>query len=419
MIRCVPVAIVLALSSSLLGGCSGAPAKTAVSMSSRTGSVNVAALVGAHPFATTLQAYDREIETLRATQAAPPIERAAPPLQRHFDGAAAQLQAVSGKVAGMLDERERTAAAALRNGIRASGGASVDAQIESNYRRQYAAVHRDTAGDMAAYRQALLREQQTALATYARALDRRTQRAYAARSQEFSEREAGLALRLAQADAGKRLRLRVRLQNLYLDARERAALRGALDALDRQETRALDAQRRSDSSTLAAVRAQLQAQAASDSARRVAQMQAQAAANLETRQAVSRAQSGVTASLPADRGVAAASDLAAKIESLRQSGTDLSATIAAFGSARADLLGRFTTLADAESSSRRDVAAEIVALRHERQAVRDEIVAQIMRYAQMAARERGLGAVYPAREASRGSVDLTPEVRRDLARLSR
>ncbi|MGZ3527171.1 MAG: hypothetical protein ACXVAO_05660 [Vulcanimicrobiaceae bacterium] len=412
MMRCTIVLAPMIVLATLLAGCSGAPARQAP-IPSRSGSVNVRALLHAHPLFSILQQYDREIATLRATNSAAPIQGNVEALGRDFDDATVRVRALTGERGDALRARERNATSALLN----------NAQTEQNYDAQYAAVHREAIRDMGGYRDALLRQERVALSTYAQAVDSRTRRAYAARAQEFNEREASLALQLAKRNAEKRLRLRIRLANLYHDAHERAALKGELAALDAYEGRIVDAQRRRDAAALSGIRTRLYAQAASDYARMSTAMRAKTAANLAARRAVLQAQSGGSKSLQDGKNGFAAPNTAARIDAFRGNGggfgTDLSATIAAFGTARADLSARFTTLADTDDASRRTVMAEAAALERERQTVRAEIVAQIMRYARKVAGERGLRIVYAVPDVPQRSIDLTPQVRRELARLPR
>lgn len=201
------------------------------------------------------------------------------------------------------------------------------------------------------YRQALADQERAQLSDYAAALARRVDEGVALRAAQLREKEATLDFDLARADAPKRLTLRLRLQNLYLDHHQRALLQAQLAAMNAREEGPVAALRQADAAELASYRAQLQAQNARDYAAMASQLHASQRSDVATGQAIDRA--------PSARSVREA-----------QQG---------FDRARSDLTARFKELRSADASARAAAITEIRALQDEREALYQAIVAQILR----------------------------------------
>lgn len=105
----------------------------------------------------------------------------------------------------------------------------------------------------------------------------------AAREQQLREKELTLAFDLAQANALKRLRLRLKLEDLHPEPTTRKQLEAELSALNAGESRAVAAMRHSNAAVLADYRLQVEHDTARAGSQMAAQLQAKAAANLALR----------------------------------------------------------------------------------------------------------------------------------------
>ncbi|TAM89262.1 hypothetical protein EPN42_07910 [bacterium] len=439
------------LAVSLASGCSGAragpqqtqsarsaqsaPSAAARPAGVRAASVDVAALMAAHPFYETLRQYDREIAALRATETIPGLTNNAAAfdhdtaaLRNDLTGAAAHMRSLAALQANDNERREDDAVTALLAATddSAANGQTIGAQVQQDYRSQYAALRGNAETDMARYRDAVLTQERSALAAFAHTILNGTQRAYNARSQQFAEKEAALDMDVVRQQAAERLSLRLRLQNLALTRSERANILGELKALNDSEGDAVAVQHRQDAAALAQFRNRLRTRARTAYKNTSKELQARSAANLAARARVFRVQVAAASGPPQNivGSPAAMSSMHAQVEEFHRadSGHFRSGALAmssAFGSARDDLLARFTRLHDEDAAVRRDAHSQIAALKRDREALRGEIAAAIMRDARRAARAHGLSAVYPSNTAPRGSLDLTSAVRADFAAFTR
>jgi len=351
----------------------------------RVGFVNIDEAVALHPWHALLVRYDREIAALRETLALNPSSQA----RRAAQSVAAQTRTAS---------RVATAAnAASRD--RARERAALASVLAS----------RRPGDEMSAYGAQLVRETQATLASFQQAIAAREQRAYEARAQQFREKESTTAFDLAQADGGQRLQLRLKLQDLHLDARRRATISARLAALDATEQRKVDAQRAADAAALRSYRDALQREGEAAIAKMAAQLRAKAAANLAIRRRALAAEATADAALP---------DVRAKVASFESSyRPGIPGTVAAsLRSAGGDISARLGELGAADQGSQRETAAQIDALQAQRAALYRAIVAQIAATADRLARAQGLRAVELGTRAAPASVDLTRAVGTRLAR---
>lgn len=250
----------------------------------------------------------------------------------------------------------------------ASSNASVDRAVE-RAALQAVLASRRARGTMDGYAAQLERETQATIASYARAIATRERRAYDARERQLREKESSLQFDLAQADGGERLELRLKLQDLHLDARRRAALCARLGALDASERRRVDAQRAADDVILASYGNRLQHDGDSSIAQMTETLRAKAAANLAIRRRAFAAETAADASF---------GDLPAKVRTFASSyRTGAAAAVAAsLRSADRDISSQVRSLRARDERSRRETIAQIRMLQAQRAALYRAILAQ-------------------------------------------
>ncbi len=357
------------------------------------GFVDVARVVASHPLHTVLAQYDREIAALRNTLPAPgagnpaaQAEHGSALLARSTEAEESRLGRAAGRATAIDLQRERAALAAIE-------ASRLAADREMN-----------------AYAAELRRETDTMLVAYTRSLAQRNGRAIAARQQQLRERELTLAFDLARASAGRRLALRLKLEDLHLDRETRSRFDSELSRLNARESDAVDAMRRSDAAVLAAYSGTLRSAGNVDNARMAAQLRAKSAANLALRRRVLMAGSGEGARQPDFSMQTAAFGASYRPEA------DAGAVSNSLRGASADIGRRFAQLAGSDREAQRETAGEIRTLEGYRNALYRSIVAQVLREAQTLMRARHLAELHVNGPPPAGSVDLTSAVRAKLAR---
>jgi hypothetical protein len=398
----------------LLTGC-------AASAQTPTGSagVDVNALLRQHPLYGTLAQYDRQIAVLQST------------LRTSFSNSGAQIDNATTAIRNDLDHASSAAqnydqhiAVPHRVALNASPGAQAPGEgqivnsIQQAYNQQHADLQSTAQRDMAQYRATLLAQQQAAYDTFVQSINGRTQRAYNARAQELRERESAMLLEFSRSHAHQRLMLRAKLQTLVLNNPRRRSLQAQLDALQNQEYAALDKMRAQDARTLNAYAEELRARGNSDISKMSADLRARTSANLAARERVLAAQTSTSGSLRLPSGKArsgSAADMQAQYNALANAPP---LDTSAFSGARDDLTTRFHALHDADANDTASVRSQIDSLRHDREAVRKRMIAQIMAEAQTEAKARNLSLVYTSSVIPRTSVNLTSAVATDLRSLT-
>lgn len=370
-------------------------------------SIDVNALVRAHPLYGTLAQYDRQIAALRATLHVSEFAKKDAAFTHAEQGARNELDTAASRarnIAAMPSPNPNTLTQAQN--VQAPSESAVRSDVQRTYSAQSAQVRVSAQQDLSRYRSALIAQQNAAFASYVRAMQARVQQAYDSRAQQLYERESTLGLDLAKADADKRLPLRAKLQTLHLDPAVRARIHTELAAIQAHEDRIVNAQRAKDRASLAKLLPQLQKRADADIARMHADLDRRTAVNLAARQRVYDAQMAGAAQLHFGAAPEAASrpaNMRARLDSLLASHP---ADPAAFTQVANDLTQHFATLHSADTAATRRTEQQIAALQAERTRLYNAIVAQIMRDAQRVQRE------HPG-------TNVTQAVRADLAALSR
>jgi hypothetical protein len=356
------------------------------------GFVNLQQLLATHPLRPVLASYDRGIAALRSTQTLPGLvdpgaqaADGAAALQRDAAAAQSRVQQIASRstAQGRVQEGEALAAVlAARNGA-------------------------DSA--MGAYQNDLVRGTDANLTAYERSIAERSERAYAARAQQLRERELALAFRFARENAGKRLTLRLKLDELHLSPATRTQLEGELSALNDREADALAVMRRNNAATLANYWSQLQRDAELAIAAMTAQLRSKAGANLALRRRVLENETNAAGMLPNLPAQLATFSASYRVE------TDATEIVDGLQNASRDLSRGFRQFGQTARSSQQETAAQIKTLEANRKALYQSMVAQITRAAQRLARERHLDGLELSNSPPTGSVDLTAAVRAELA----
>ena len=350
------------------------------------GFVDLQRLVANHPLHGILAQYDRDIAALRATQQVAGLR----------DPALSAADAVTSLRADTASAASRADAIGKRDG--SADLARERQSITAVLRSQRAA---DRA--MAVSRSQLVTETNANLHAFSGAIARRTERAYAARQQQLRENESTLAYQLERRDAGKRLMLRLKLDDLHASPAQRARLQTALTALDASERQPLDALRRADANDLAVYQSQLQRDASAGAGAMDSQLRVKSAANYAVFQRVFSEAGATAGTLPSPSQLAALRTTYAPSRSAQSIASGMR-------SASDDVAQRFEAAAAVDADSQRDVAAQLRSLRAARAALYRTIVAQIRATAQLVARQRHVRAVTFVNGRSQRGVDLTAAV---------
>ncbi|MGA7354218.1 MAG: hypothetical protein WA431_08070 [Candidatus Cybelea sp.] len=351
----------------------GAPASGPI------GFIDLSSLVARHPMHPVLVTYDRAIATLRGTLQAPQLtdtgaraNRSATAIENETGAAGARVQNIAARSAADRN-RERAAFATVLASQRAASQA------------------------MSRYADQLARATEANLAGYRRSLDESATRALAAREQQLHEKELTLAFDLARTNALKRLRLRLKVEDLHPDPTTRKQLEAELSALNAGESQAVAAMRHRNAAVLADYRLQVERDTARAASQMAAQLQAKAAANLALRRKALYGEAIPSQLVGSEAPDAGATAVAGE---LRGAGSNLSK--------------RFNTLAQSTRQSQLQTTAEIRALEQKRYALRQSIVSQILRAAQALVQTRHLGGLVTSGPRPTASIDLTSAVQREL-----
>ena len=322
-------------------------------------------------------------------------------------------------------QREQTAiSAALAAAGAGTNGAQSAQAMQSISASQAQQVTAQANSDFAQYQQSVITQSNAALQSIGTQLSARADRAFGQRATQLQERESQLSLELSQADANKRLQLRMKLNGLALPDATRKQYRDELAALDASEAAAVSAQRTRDQQTLAAYRAQLNTQVRGEMATQSAKIHADTQAKLQTRrnevsQAVSSQLQGLRPNAVPSNLPAATRDRIAQIDRTfkAQFQADAQKTIAQYQATKTELDARYAELQGADASATGAANTQLGQLQRERDDLYNKMVEQIRRDAGTVAAKRGLQVVLVNIEAAPGGIDLTNDVERDIESL--
>jgi hypothetical protein len=322
-------------------------------------------------------------------------------------------------------QREQAAiSAALAAAGAGTNGAQSAQAMQSVSSSQAQQVTAQANSDFAQYQQSVVAQSNAALQSIGAQLSARADRAFGQRATQLQERESQLSLELSQADANKRLQLRMKLNGLALPDTTRKEYRDELAALDRREALAVNAQRARDSQTLAAYRAQLNTQVRGEMAAQSTKIHSDTQAKLQTRrnevsQAVSSQLQGLRPNAVPSNLPASTRDRIAQIDKTfkAQFQADAQKTIAQYQATKAELDARYAELQGADATATGAANTQLGQLQRARDDLYNKMVEQIRRDAGTVAAKRGLQVVLVNIEAAPGGIDLTNDVEKDIESL--
>jgi hypothetical protein len=241
-----------------------------------------------------------------------------------------------------------------------------------------------------------------------------------AKAEELQQNETDLSLRLTQQDATQRLAVKTRLSNLALDEATHKQLDAQLAALNAKESAAIEAQRRTDSATLDAYRAQVSAQTNDAIRGQVGAISGQTRAKIEERRNEVGAQirSLGPPSLPTNIPPSVQGKIAQiHKQFVAQFQADAIKTVGDYNATKNDLDRQFAALHGADVGATGAAAKELDALQKRRDALYKQIVDQIQREAARVAKDRGFSIVFAGIDAASGGYDLTNDLIKDIESL--
>ena len=355
-----------------------------------------------HPLYSQLASYDRNIEALNFGGIAPEVPKSGPELAKADAELTKELHDAAARTNTLLHEKQaeyiKRETAAINAAVGSAGaaggpsGASIANGVANVASAQQAQAITQVQQDLQAYRETLIKQDQAQEAAAIRTINDRAAREYRAKADELQSKESAFSLQLASADAAERLSLRTKVSNLALDDADRDAVRQQLAALDRKESDQVAAMRNRDQQTLTQFQAQLHDQSKAELAKQVAAIRSDTSAKLHQRGDVARSQLGgtlaQTVTVPGAAGTAGSGpaavppDLRPKIEALHKQyqdefKRDAQATIVSYNKTRADLQKRYNQLHGVDYDAQARVQREIVDLQKQRDALYDQMVAEI------------------------------------------
>ena len=330
-----------------------------------------------------LAQYDREIAALRATETAPgltdpslAVDRDARPLARDAGRAERSVLAMVATRSREYQQREDRVLSAMVSSNGLTGRDGPLGEMDDAYRAQSARLRGGAQRDMRSYGNDLAGESSAALSAFDAAMAARVQSGLAARAQELREKESTLAFDLERRDAGKRLLLELKLQDLHLDRSTRASLRATLARLNSREGAAVAAMKRADDATLDAYRGRLEADAAAAQSQMAAETRVKVSSNLAMRRKVLTAQSAATFHpIAAAGGATGLSATAAALRTGYRFPADAASIADGFSAAHDVLARRFAEVQTTDRSSRASTDREIERLEADRDALYHAILA--------------------------------------------
>lgn len=395
------------------------------------GYVRMDDVIKKHPLYGQLAQIDSNIDALSLRALAPAVPLTASELTRQTNELNQQLENARQRANKVLQQKQGEYAqreqAAIRAAILAAGedpGAAPGASMQNTAAAQAANVSAQANSDFAQYQQSVVAQDRNAVNAVQQQLGARAERQYRAKAEELSAKESQASLEMSTKNAGTRLALRTKLNNLALDDAARAATKAQIAALDRQEGEAVRAMRARDAATLAAYQTQLRAQTATEIGKQAQSIHAQTSAKLKSRQSTLgsqvNAQLGALGAAPGGSRLSAATQ--AKIAQIdrqykTQFQSDVKKTIAEFNSTRSDLDVRFQSLRGVNGVSAGSVGKQMDALHKQRDQLYNQIIAQVKREVQTIASQRGLKIVFDTPVAPVGGIDLTADVQKDIESL--
>ena len=416
-------ALALATAALLLAGCVDVHSSSIRG----TGYIRLDEVVKHDPLYPQLKQLDDGIAAINLAAAAPRVPLSASQIAGQTTVLNRQLRDAQNRANAILAQKqqqyaggERQAVAAALNAAGIKGGASAAGQMSATSAQQARQAAAAANQDFMAYQQSVVAQNNAATSAIARQLQQQASQKYAAKAAQLQQNETDLSLRLSQSDAAERLAIKTRLSNLALDEATRKQLQGQLAAINSKEVAQLDAQRRADTATLSAYRAQLSAQTGAAVRAQTGAIAGQTQAKiLERRNEVgAQLRSLGPPPLPANLPAGVRDKLAAiHRQFTSQFQADAQKTVADYQATKADLDRQFAALHGADVGATGAAAKELEALQRRRDALYQQIVEQVTREGARIAKERGFSVVLDRVAGAAGGYDLTNDLIKDVESL--
>ncbi|MGC2407146.1 MAG: OmpH family outer membrane protein [Candidatus Cybelea sp.] len=390
-----------------------------------TGYIRLDDVVKAHPLYAQLTQLDDAIAAINLQVVAPQVPLSSKQITAQVAVLNGQLRAAQDRANKILAQKQRdyarreqqaVAAALAAAGVRGSG-ASAAQQMSGASAQQAAQAAQAANADLMAYQQNVIAQDNAASSSVAKQLQTQAAQKYRAKAEQLQQNETDLSLRLTQQDAGTRLAVKMKLNNLALDPDARKQAQAQLAALAAKESAALGAQRNADEATLRAYRAELDRQTGDAIRSQVGAIAAQTRVKLEERrdQVGSQLRSLGPPSLPANLPPDVQSRIAQiHKQFISQFQADASKTVAEYNDTKTDLDRQFAALHGADVGATGAAAKELQALQKRRGDLYRQIVAQAERDATRIAKDQGFSIVFVNVWAAAGGYDLTNQVIKDI-----
>lgn len=390
-----------------------------------TGYIRLDDVVKAHPLYAQLTQLDDAIAAINLQVVAPQVPLSSKQITAQVAVLNGQLRAAQDRANKILAQKQRdyarreqqaVAAALAAAGVRGSG-ASAAQQMSGASAQQAAQAAQAANADLMAYQQNVIAQDNAASSSVAKQLQTQAAQKYRAKAEQLQQNETDLSLRLTQQDAGTRLAVKMKLNNLALDPDARKQAQAQLASLAAKESAALGAQRNADEATLRAYRAELDRQTGDAIRSQVGAIAAQTRVKLEERrdQVGSQLRSLGPPSLPANLPPDVQSRIAQiHKQFISQFQADASKTVAEYNDTKTDLDRQFAALHGADVGATGAAAKELQALQKRRGDLYRQIVAQAERDATRIAKDQGFSIVFVNVWAAAGGYDLTNQVIKDI-----
>lgn len=424
--------LALALAASVLSGCAHRLSANDPSVRG-IGYVRLDDVLKLHPLYPQLAKIDDAIDGLGlkslGTGAVP---RTGPQIASETRELNAQLKQAQDRANEILRQKQIDYAqreqAAIHAALAAAGQGTNGAQPAQAMQNVSAAQARSVTAqanqDFLQYQQGVISQDNAAARAINAQLSARADQSFRQKATQLQEAESQLSLELSQQDAGKRLDLRMKLNNLALPDATRKQYRDDLAAIDKREGAVVTAQRSRDQSVLNTYKKQLQTQMQAQVQAQTSKIHAQTRSKIEarhnqvTRQVASQLQGLQPVAVPSNLPASTREEIAQIDKRFKSQFTaEAQKTVAQYQATKADLDAQYALVQGADSSATGAAGKQLAGLRRERDDLYNKMVEQIKRDAGQVAARRGLQIVFVNVAAASGGIDLTDDVAKDIESL--
>ncbi len=380
-----------------------------------------------HPLYSQLSQLDDSITAINLEAAGPRVPKSAAEVAAGIKQLNQQLRdaqdrankAIAQKQQDYMKKEQQADAAALSAAGIDPSTFQAAAQMSVTSRQQAASAAQQANKDYVAYQQSVISQDNAAVSAVAGQLQKQADQKFRAKAEQFQQNETDLSLRLAQEDATERSALKLKLNNLALDAATRASVNQQLAALDKKEADQVNALRERDQRDLATYRTQLHGETDTAIRQQVGKIRSQTSAKLNERRNEVGAQlksltGPVAPNVPPDMQKKLA-QIHAQYSSLFQS--DAQKTVAEYNATKTDLDRQYAALQGQDVGATGQAAKELASLQKRHDDLQAQMTDQIQREAQRIAKEMGFSVVFGNIAAANGGYDLTNDLIHDVESL--